>query len=58
MKSVQELNREELEELRFTYFYNENINHFYRNVDDIPNEVLFEHYGGINFVEEDFSCNL
>lgn len=55
---VQELNQNELEELRSNYFYDENINHFYRNVQDVPNEVLFEHYGSISFVEEDFFCNL
>ena len=55
---VQELNQNELEELRSNYFYDENINHFYRNVQDVPNKVLFEHYGGISFVEEDFFCNL
>lgn len=55
---VQELNQNELEELRSNYFYDENINHFYRNVQDVPNEVLFEYYGSISFVEEDFFCNL
>jgi len=56
--NVTELNRDELEELRSNYFYDENINHFYRNVNDVPNQVLFEYYGGISFVEEDFFCNL
>lgn len=24
----------------------------------IPDDLMFEHYGGIEFVEEDFWCNL
>ena len=58
MRKVEELNEDELNELRKSYFYDESVNHFYRNIDDMPNEVLFSHYEGISFVEEDFFCNL
>lgn len=54
--TVQELNKDELEELKWAYFYEEPNDFDYPN--EIPNEVIFEHFGHISFVEEDFSCNL
>ena len=57
MKSVQELNENELEELRSVSFL-EIENHIFENIEDIPNEYLFKFYQGLSFVEEDFFCNL
>ena len=58
MKTVHELNRNELEELRSSYFYNEDIEHDFVDVFKIPDKVLFEYYETVGFVEEDFFCNL
>lgn len=58
MKTVHELNRNELEELRNSYFYNEDIKHDFEDVFEIPDKVLFEYYETVGFVEEDFFCNL
>jgi hypothetical protein len=57
MKSVHELNENELEELRSVSFL-EIENHNFENIEDIPNEYLFKFYQGVSFVEEDFFCNL
>lgn len=60
--TVRELNTSQLEELKTTYFYS--------HLDDdrsgqcggydcpweVPDEVIFECYDGIDFVEEDFFC--
>lgn len=58
MKSVHELNQNELEELRSNYFYNEEIQHDFQDVFEVKNNVLFEYYEAVSFVEEDFFCNL
>ncbi len=58
MKTVKQLSKYELDELRINYFYDESISHSYTNVEDIPNKVLFEHYGSVSFVKEDFFCNI
>ena len=60
-RDVRDLNQDELEELRRSYYWqlvdtgeDEGIEW----VDDIPDAVLFDHYDGISFVEEDFFCNI
>lgn len=58
MKTVRELNSEELEELKWSYFYDEEVNHDFEYPHEIPNETIFEHYVHIGFTEEDFSSNL
>jgi hypothetical protein len=58
MKTVKELNSNELEQLKWEYFYNDEVEHDFEYPHQIPDEVIFEHYGHISFVEEDFSCNL
>ena len=55
MKTVNELNQDELEQLKWNYFYDEEINHTFDFPYEIPNSVIFEHFGGISFVEEDFN---
>lgn len=56
---VRELNKDQLEQLKCNYFYQleeadpdvlEGIA-FYQ---DIPDEVIYEHYKGITFVPDDF----
>lgn len=61
MKTVHELNENELEELREAYFYQlqdtgeeEDLN----DASEIPMSNVIAHYEGTYFVEEDFFCNL
>ena len=60
-RDVRDLNQDELDELRYTYYWqlvetgeDEGID----GPEDIPNAVLFDHYAGISFVEDDFFCNI
>jgi hypothetical protein len=60
-KSVYELSREQLDELKETFFYTDyasckpvGINA--ETPDEIPDEIIFEWYDGISFVNDDFSC--
>jgi len=58
MKTVHELNQDELEELKWNYFYDEEVEHNFDFPYQIPNETIFEHFAHISFVEEDFSVNI
>ena len=59
-RSVTELNRDELEELKMNYYVEltdageENVPYW----EDIPDDIILDHYAGISFVEEDFFCNM
>ena len=59
-RTVHELNEDELNELKDAYFdqlqYTEDADTF-ESADDIPNEIIFDHYEDIGFVKEDFFCN-
>lgn len=57
--NVTELSRDQLEELKETFFYENwdkpvTLNYTYPA--EIPDEIIFEHYSGINFVNDDFFC--
>ena len=58
--SVKELTREQLIELKQKYYTERNENVSYGELADIDNLVsdneIFEEYGDITFVEEDFFC--
>ena len=61
-KTVYDLNEEELNELRETYYYqlldsDEDVLEDYDWATDIPDEVIYNHYDGICFTEDDFWCN-
>lgn len=63
MKTVYELNQNELEELRQSYFYqlletDEDILENIDSPDEIPMENLLDHYKDIYFVDDDFFCNI
>ena len=63
MKTVKELTREELNELKESYLTKLKKDespsyHDYVNAENIPDEIIFEEYAGITFVKEDFFCNL
>jgi len=59
-KTVYELNREELDELKMSYYdelqYTDDADTFLC-YDSIPDEAVFRHYDGIIFAEDDFFCN-
>ena len=61
--TVRELNQEQLNELKVSYIFDQFNNQgecpAYSdiiNATKIANEVIFEAYDGIHFVEEDFFC--
>lgn len=65
---VTELNREQLDELKQDYIcqlaetgeYEDVVGVSYGELMDsvnIPDDVIFEHYDGIMFTEDDFFCN-
>ena len=62
-KTVYELTREQLEELKSDYFWGEDTAHIpkFNSIGlpalfpgDIPDEVIFEYYDGISFTNDDF----
>lgn len=67
-KSVYELNRDQLDELKWNYFYSDDYKpclckHWHTDELvpvlfpwEIPDEVIFEQFSGISFVDDDFSC--
>jgi hypothetical protein len=58
MKDVKELSKAEIEQLQWSYFYAEEIEHKYHYPHDIPYEIILSHYKDISFVDEDFFCNI
>lgn len=59
-KTVYDLSREELDELKTSYYdqlqYTDDANTFLC-YDAIPDDVIFNHYAGISFTDDDFFCN-
>ena len=58
MKAVTELTQDELQDLKWNYFYDDEVSHDFDYPYQIPNEIIFKHFAHISFVEEDFSCNV
>lgn len=69
-RTVYDLTRAELDELKESYYYqlmdnDEEVVFPLEHIDyidvatpsDIPDDVIFEHYSGINFTVDDFFCN-
>ena len=67
--TVRELNQEQLDELKNNLYWNLDGEQYgditdeekqfileALNPNDIPNELVFKNYDGINFVEDDFFC--
>lgn len=50
--NVRELSRDQLEELKETYFWETENDYVFAH--EIPDSVVFEYYGGICFVNDDF----
>jgi hypothetical protein len=65
-RNVNELNQNELEELRGRWYHqhlddgliDEVMGKEIGNEEEVPMEVIIEYYEDTNFVEEDFFCNL
>ena len=58
---VEDLTREQFEELREAYFYQlfdsgENEEMGIEYPEDIPDDIIDDHYSGIEFSEDDFFC--
>ena len=66
MKSVHELNQDELEELRSRWYHQhlddgsleEVMNREVESEEDMPMDIVIAYYEDTFFVEEDFWCNL
>lgn len=61
-KMVQDLSRDELNELKSSFFYQDETQDInegtFSTPEEIPDEIIFEHYDGVYFVKEDFFCNI
>lgn len=61
--TVRDLNQNQLDELKNNYFYSHLDNDNSSQCDgydfsyDIPNEVIYQEYDGIEFTEDDFFCS-
>ena len=61
--TVRELNQDQLDELKWAYYYDDDYDEKIVGANglpilfagDIPNEIIYAVYAGIDFVEEDFS---
>lgn len=51
---VTELNQDQIDELKTTYLYD--VENDYTCEEEIPNKVIFKHFSGISFVNDDFAC--
>ena len=60
-RTVYDLNTEELLELKYAYFdelqYTDDADTF-KEPEEMPDSVIFDHYEGISFVDDDFFCNV
>lgn len=62
-KSVFDLSPAEMEELKQSYFYqlqdeNPEILQGITEAEQIPDDIIQEHYNGVVFVNDDFFCNM
>ena len=62
-RTVEELTVEEFEQLKYAYYDQlvcdgEDVLDGMGNWQDIPDEVIVDHYAGIMFTDEDFFCNI
>lgn len=61
-RTVYELTDEEIAELKSNYYFElvdsgEDVELGIDGSDEIPDDLIYEHYDGISFVEDDFFCN-
>lgn len=58
-KNVWELSRDQISELKQNFYYDileENDAEKYASWDDIPDQIIFNHYKHTAFVNDDFGC--
>lgn len=57
---VQDLTREQMEELKNSFFWQDETQDIlqgeYTSPDEIPDDIIIEHYSGVWFVNDDFFC--
>lgn len=60
MKTVYDLTREQLEELKNSFFWQDETQDIlegaYTSPEEIPDSIIFEHYDGVCFDDDDFFC--
>ena len=60
--TIFELNKDELNQLKSDYFWNEEtqdiLEDCYSCPEDIPDDIIYNHYKDVMFIKEDFWCNL
>lgn len=58
---VQDLNREQLEELKTSYFWLDDAQDVLPDdiliPEEIPDDIILDHYAGICFANDDFCCS-
>jgi len=61
MKTVRDLNRDQLDELKSAYFWDPDTQDILPEEvvypEQIPDEVIFDYYDGVMFVDDDFSVS-
>lgn len=62
MYNVRDLTKEQLQELKEAYFWQEETQDILgddiTSPDEIPDDVIFQHYEGVDFVNDDFICTM
>lgn len=60
--TVYELTREQLNELKDAYFWSIESNciipEYITDAEDIPDDIIFHHWNGVDFVSDDFFCSV
>ena len=60
-KTVYDLTKEEMNELKESLFWEEGSDEILDGINfpwEIPDSLIYSHYDGIVFVDEDFFCNI
>ena len=61
MMTVRDLSREQLDELKTAYFWGEETQNILSDdvisPEQIPDEIIFNYYDGVTFVDDDFFCS-
>ena len=61
-KSVYDLSPAEMNELKQSFFWQDETQDIFQGAfespEQIPDEIILEHYSGVCFVDDDFFCNI
>ena len=62
LKDIHDLTREQLEELKNNFFWQDETQDIlegaFTSPEQIPDEIIFEHYAGVCFSDDDFFCTM